>query len=264
MRGKIGTRPSISSGVGPAAVVNSPVSNARPPSNGAFVVQSSLGPRNLEPNQIDRRNLKVVRIRPGPPNAPITNRGASYQHSQPSIGSMTAGLNKEIADISEKYRDRVVPGTTVQEFNSIINEITQELSRAISEQANHRQYVEQLAQSHAAEMELKDDKIRQLEGTVEALQSKLLVAYKRIQLNALKYETKAETGGTKPEKTNTENPEGQEVTNKRLLDGNEFEPIRKVSRFEPNFEDAEEPFEGDDEDDTEIDEENGMSRQVTL
>uniref|UniRef100_A0A915EHA1 Uncharacterized protein n=1 Tax=Ditylenchus dipsaci TaxID=166011 RepID=A0A915EHA1_9BILA len=252
--GKIGSRPS-SLGTPPTMMARPPTSNGTPKPFG--VSRDGDGPAPNNSNQVDRRNLKVVRIRqPGPPAQQSAHRPTGAGSAVPYQPSTTS-LNREISEISEKYHNRVVPGSTVQQFNDIVNQMSQELTRMVNEQTNHRQYTDQLALTHATEMELKDEKIRHLEHTIEMLQSKLLVAYKKNQLNVLKHETKPDPALAADKK-------------KRLIqDPEEFEPIRKVPRFNKDFEEHDEEEElfsgsgldGDDEDDTEVDEE---ARQVTL
>lgn len=51
---------------------------------------------------------------------PMVNLRQPVQQSNPTYSSLV----KEFDDISEKYKDRIIPGSTVNEFNSIINQLS--------------------------------------------------------------------------------------------------------------------------------------------
>jgi hypothetical protein len=140
----------------------------------------------------EMRPYKVLRIS-RPPNHP--GPGSGYRPMVPS--ESTEDIDREIEAICSRQPTRLIEGSTVQEFNDVIDQLSQELHRVIEDRRNsmilHREFVEQMNLSHATALDIKDSRIRQLEQTVDTLQNKLQMAQKRIQLNVLKHS--ADTAG---------------------------------------------------------------------
>ncbi|TKR72558.1 hypothetical protein L596_019986 [Steinernema carpocapsae] len=97
--------------------------------------------------------------------------------SDGAVSSMASSTSKEVAEITQKYKDRIIPNQSVAEFNKIIETLKSELMRMAEDRmrmaANHRETVDQMQLSFSTQLDLKDSRIRQLEQQVDQLQKKL-------------------------------------------------------------------------------------------
>uniref|UniRef100_A0A1I8A9M9 DNA helicase n=1 Tax=Steinernema glaseri TaxID=37863 RepID=A0A1I8A9M9_9BILA len=93
------------------------------------------------------------------------------------VSSMASSVSKEVSEITQKFKDRVIPGHSVAEFNKIIDTLKGELIRVTEDRqrmaANHRETVDQMQLNHSTLIDIKESRIRQLEQQVEQLQKKL-------------------------------------------------------------------------------------------
>lgn len=179
------------------------------------------------------------------PRDPV-NRNVSHMPSTviPPVPVNIAAMDKEIAELTEKYKDKPVPGSTVQEFSNIVNQILLELNRLHQDNRNlidyNRRCIEALRTSNATQMELKDERIHQLEQSIETLQGNFLQSRKQMQLSTLKYEYAGESENSNTAKVqNGEklgSPSGGNgevnkiVQSRSMLERDESEPNNKMSR----------------------------------
>uniref|UniRef100_A0A183BHZ2 t-SNARE coiled-coil homology domain-containing protein n=1 Tax=Globodera pallida TaxID=36090 RepID=A0A183BHZ2_GLOPA len=130
-------------------------------------------------------SVRIVRARPAGEVA-VHQQNASSGFRPLSVRpSPMVQYNEESFKINrelENYRDSVVPGTSVQQFNDIIDQLLDEMSRAAEDRdkltASHREYVDHLQLTHSAAQEIKDKRIRQLEQSLDQIQQKLMLVIK--------------------------------------------------------------------------------------
>uniref|UniRef100_A0A183BHZ3 C3H1-type domain-containing protein n=2 Tax=Globodera pallida TaxID=36090 RepID=A0A183BHZ3_GLOPA len=138
-------------------------------------------------------SVRIVRARPAGEVA-VHQQNASSGFRPLSVRpSPMVQYNEESFKINrelENYRDSVVPGTSVQQFNDIIDQLLDEMSRAAEDRdkltASHREYVDHLQLTHSAAQEIKDKRIRQLEQSLDQMQQKLMLSLKNEQLHLVK------------------------------------------------------------------------------
>nr|CAD2153652.1 unnamed protein product [Meloidogyne enterolobii] len=125
---------------------------------------------------------------------------SNFQALRPSSMTMGSAQSQQLTETNftvnrelENYRGRVVAGTSVDEFNDIIDHMLAEYQRIVDDRSrlitSHREYVNHLKQTNQAALEMKDNKIRQLELSVEQLQQKVMVGVKQEQLRLVKQGT---------------------------------------------------------------------------
>ncbi|KAI1724505.1 hypothetical protein Ddc_05746 [Ditylenchus destructor] len=122
---------------------------------------------------------------------------------------------------------------------SALPPVPQELNRLHNDNRRHIDYnqrcIDQLKTSHTAQMDLKDERIRQLEQTVENLQTNFLQSRKQMQLNTLKYEIAGKPENSSVSKIQNGQKPGSSVVNTSssvvshsMLERDESEPNNKV------------------------------------
>ncbi|KAK0400719.1 hypothetical protein QR680_015417 [Steinernema hermaphroditum] len=114
--------------------------------------------------------------------APTTSAVSSFRpvsggSTDGAVSSMASSASKEVAEITQKYKDRIIPGQTVGEFNKIIDTLKSELVRMAEDRqrmsANHRETIDNMQLHYSTLIDLKESRIRQLEQQVDQLQKKL-------------------------------------------------------------------------------------------
>lgn len=132
--------------------------------------------------------------------------------SQPQLTESNFAVNREL----ENFRNRIVPNASVQQFNDTIDHILDEYQRVVDDRSrlivSHREYVNHLKLTHQAAQDIKDNKIRHLEQTVEQLQQKVMAGIKQEQLRVVKQGSMPAAGnnnGNGPEVDVTSTNEGQ-------------------------------------------------------
>ncbi|KAL3098017.1 hypothetical protein niasHT_027562 [Heterodera trifolii] len=135
--------------------------------------------------------VRIVRARPaGDISVHSSNASSGFRslsvRAPPTYNEESFKINREL----ENYRGSIVHGTSVQQFNDIIDQLLNELSRAADDRdkliASHREYVGHLQSTHSTTQEMKDRRIKQLELSLEQMQQKLMASFKHEQLHLVK------------------------------------------------------------------------------
>lgn len=191
MRGRINIRQPVNYFASP---------QSRQLTNGIYSLQSG---GSASTGSVGSTEVPVSRPGQQPPVVRVLRpmgMSSNFQALRPSSMTMGSTQSQQLAETNftvnrdlENYRGRVVAGTSVQEFNDIIDHMLAEYQRIVDDRSrlitSHREYVNHLKQTNQAAMEMKDNKIRQLELSVEQLQQKVMVGVKQEQLRLVKQGT---------------------------------------------------------------------------
>nr|CAD2192571.1 unnamed protein product [Meloidogyne enterolobii] len=201
MRGRINIRQPVNYFASPPA---------RQLTNGSIYSLQSGGSAVSGSGSVASSDVPVSR--PGQ-QPPVTDGMTSnFQALRPSSMTMGSAQSQQLSETNftvnrelENYRGRVVAGTSVDEFNDIIDHMLAEYQRIVDDRSrlitSHREYVNHLKQTNQAALEMKDNKIRQLELSVDQLQQKVMLGVKQEQLRLVKQGTvpgadNQDSGGT--------------------------------------------------------------------